>query len=162
MTNKRIIWLALVLILCLGAGGVYLGLSTGPLPCGMVCEGDILKHLRFLLNRRLIASKLLQFAQEKGKNVSEWDRVEVGYSDKEWICVIYHQDDKDVIDFYIQINEEGTVTEYENLRAARERLKRMRAELSNLSDVGRMQNAERNLHVDNEQTSKEQQGKDKK
>jgi hypothetical protein len=89
MTNKRIIWLTIFLILCLVGGGVYYALSGESLPCKVICvDEEMTERLRFLVNYRYLTSMVKQYARQERVDLSTWDRVEVLYLKEieTWIC----------------------------------------------------------------------------
>src|SRR5438552_1811571 len=116
MSNRRIIWLTLLLILCVAGGGLYYALFSARLPFNISCLGeDKVTQLRFLLCRGLIASRLAQFAEQKGKDVTKWDRVEVCYSSGSWWCFVYEEKDKDLPEWCVEIAENGKTQEKDTL-----------------------------------------------
>jgi hypothetical protein len=107
MSNKRIIWLTVVLILCLVAGGLYRGLFAESFPFKIDCAEDAVTQLRFFVNRERIISKLLEFAKQKGRgrDISQWNKVEVHYSSRGWLCYVYLKEDADLSNLCVEINE---------------------------------------------------------
>jgi len=113
MSNRRIIWLTLLLILCVAGGGLYYALFSARLPFNISCslEEDKVTQLRFLACRGLIASRLAQFAQQKGKDVAKWNRVEVYYYSGSWRCFVYEEEHKDLLQWCVEIAENGKTQE---------------------------------------------------
>lgn len=113
MTNKRIIWLALSLVLCLFGGGLYYSMTVKTFPCKISCVNDsILSQLRFSLNYNFLVSKLREFAADFDEPPANWHGVEVRYVDKnpeyKWTCSIYkaNQASKE-LSFEIYLKENG-------------------------------------------------------
>jgi len=113
MSNRRIIWLTLLLILCVAGGGLYYALFSARPPFNISCRlaEDKVTQLRFLVCRGLIASRLAQFAEQKGKDVAKWNRVEVYYSSGSWRCYVYEEEDKDLPEWCVEIADNGKTQE---------------------------------------------------
>jgi hypothetical protein len=89
MNNKRIVWLALLLIPCLLGGGFFYALSGESLPCKVIGEDErIIERLRFIANYCYLTSKLTQYGRQKGVDLSTWDRAAFYYLNEtnDWLC----------------------------------------------------------------------------
>src|SRR5262245_36208470 len=94
MSNKRIIYSTIFLVLCLFSGGLYYATSAPiTLPCKVTsADENLVPYLRFCLNYRYLTSQLVRSADRQGVDLSNYDHVSFWYFEEEnrWWCYAHY------------------------------------------------------------------------
>jgi hypothetical protein len=91
MPKKRLVWFTFLLILCLFGGGLYYAISRPSFPFPIsTLDSSWQARLHFWFNYKFIASGLERAAQKSNEKMSDWEHVEVWFSehDRIWWCFV--------------------------------------------------------------------------
>jgi len=84
------IWFTLILVLSVFGGGLYFAVSRPPFPFPISTQENTWQgRLRFWFSYKFIASGLARAAQESNEDMSQWEHVEVYYSQGDWNCLVW-------------------------------------------------------------------------